>query len=482
MTIVPHSPFSRGRPGPKARPAKLKAPPSAFATLFMFLVAIAWFFSLLYAFTSASAEVWGALLLIPVLIGITIPLCQSAARFQNDPRLERLLVVALVLKLVGAVVRYGVAFDVYGGAADAKAYDKAGRILAEGFRSGHLNFGHGAINNTHFIEIVTGVVYAITGPTQLGGFFVFSWLGFLGLYMFYRAFALAVPHGDHRRYALVLFFVPSLLFWSSSIGKEAWMTLTLGAVAYGAARVFMRKPLGFVFLGLGLWGTEVVRPHMALLILGGLLPAYLLRRKPQFVQSRQSLKILGVGALIVAIVITLGGVEQKFKVTTTDAATATQVLNNTEEQTTQGGSSFTPSRVHSPIQLPMAFLTVMFRPFPNEAGTTQGVVSALEGAFLMLMTVLSVKRLRGIPKELIRTPYVVFALIYTLVFVYAFSTIGNFGILVRQRVQVYPLFFVLLALPKPVLVARKKGRRSGRTSSRTSRTTKPRPQPLSLTR
>jgi hypothetical protein len=69
---------------------------------------------------------------------------------------------------------------------------------------------------------------------------------------------------------------------------------------------------------------------------------------------------------------------------------------------------------------------------------------------------------------------VVFAVIYTLVFVYAFSTIGNFGILVRQRVQVYPLFFVLLALPKPALAVRKKGRASSRT--------KPRPQPLSLTR
>jgi hypothetical protein len=304
-------------------------------------------------------------------------------------------------------------------------------------------------------------VYTITGSSQLGGFFVFSWLGFLGLFMFYRAFVLAVPHGAHRRYALMLFFVPSLMFWSSSIGKEAWMTFTLGAVAYGAARVFMRKPFGFVFLGLGLWGTEVVRPHMALLILGGLLPAYLLRRKPQFVHSRQSLKILGVAALVVAIVFTLGGVEQRFKVTDTSASTAQDIFNNTADQTTQGGSSFTPTRVHNPIQLPIAFVTVMFRPFPNEAGTTQGVVSAFEGLLLMLFTIASFQRLRGIGKEMIKTPYVVFALIYTLVFVYAFSTIGNFGILVRQRVQVYPLFLVLLALPKPVF-ERKKPRARGR--------------------
>jgi hypothetical protein len=465
MTVVPSPPGGAARawtkPGSKSKAPKLKAPPSVLMTMFTFVVVVAWFFSLLYALTRASAEVWGALLLIPVLIGITIPLIQGAARRQHDPRLERLLMVALILKLVGAIVRYAVAFNVYGGVADAKSYDTAGRVLAAGFRAGHLTFGHGKISDTHFIEVVTGVVYTIIGPTQLGGFFVFSWLGFLGLFMFYRAFVLAVPHGEHRRYALMLFFVPSLLFWSSSIGKEAWMTFTLGAVAYGAARVFMRKPFGFVFLGLGLWGTEVVRPHMALLILGGLLPAYVLRRKPQFAHSRQSLKVLGVAALVVAIVITLGGVEQRFKVTDASATTAQDIFNNTADQTTQGGSSFTPTRVHNPIQLPAAFVTVMFRPFPNEAGTTQGVVSAFEGVFLMLLTLASLKRLRGLGKEMIKTPYVIFALIYALVFVYAFSTIGNFGILVRQRVQVYPLFFVLLALPKPVF-ERKKSRARGR--------------------
>jgi hypothetical protein len=273
-------------------------------------------------------------------------------------------------------------------------------------------------------------------------------MGFLGLYMFYRAYVLAVPNGDRHRYAKLLFFLPSLLFWSSSIGKEAWMTMTLGAVAYGAARAFTKKPFAIVFVALGLWGTEVVRPHMALLILGGLFPAYLLRRAPKGAPRKQSLKILGVAALVVAIIVVLGGVEQRFRVSSANSTTASQVFDNTEKQTDTGGSNFTAQRVHSPVQFPAAFVTVMFRPFPNEAHTTQGVVSALEGVFIMFMVLTSFDRLRGLPKELVQTPYVLFVLIYTGVFVWAFSTIANFGILVRERVQVYPLFFVLLCLPK----------------------------------
>ena len=36
---------------------------------------------------------------------------------------------------------------------------------------------------------------------------------------------------------------------------------------------------------------------------------------------------------------------------------------------------------------------------------------------------------------------------YTLMFVFAFSSVGNFGIITRQRTQVFPMVLVLLALP-----------------------------------
>ena len=75
-----------------------------------------------------------------------------------------------------------------------------------------------------------------------------------------------------------------------------------------------------------------------------------------------------------------------------------------------------------------------------------------------------------------------FALIYTLVFVYAFSTIGNFGILVRQRVQVYPLFLVLLALPKPVFERKKPGARGRGRAPRVTGAPKSRIAQPSLTR
>ena len=64
-----------------------------------------------------------------------------------------------------------------------------------------------------------------------------------------------------------------------------------------------------------------------------------------------------------------------------------------------------------------------------------------------------------------RSPYLAFCVSYVLLFVVAFSSFGNFGILTRQRVQVFPFFLVLLAVPlaakvsAPARDARLRGRR-----------------------
>jgi hypothetical protein len=58
-----------------------------------------------------------------------------------------------------------------------------------------------------------------------------------------------------------------------------------------------------------------------------------------------------------------------------------------------------------------------------------------------------ITRLMRLPKYIFQVPYVAYAASYTMMFVIAFSSIGNFGILTRQRTQVLPLMLVLLVLP-----------------------------------
>ncbi|MGH8893339.1 MAG: hypothetical protein ACRDWY_08560, partial [Actinomycetes bacterium] len=86
--------------------------------------------------THASYDVFGALVVIPVLVFANVPLLLRAARREPEKWFLRLLVCAFALKLLSAMARYAMAFAAYDGVADAGMYDDEGERLAEAYREG----------------------------------------------------------------------------------------------------------------------------------------------------------------------------------------------------------------------------------------------------------------------------------------------------------------------------------------------------------
>jgi hypothetical protein len=398
-------------------------------------------------------DTWGALVIGPALVLLTLPALARQANREADRRLFWLLLLALTLKLIGGFLRAYVASAVYGGVADASGYHGAGARLAERFRVGDFDvedLGLKGFTDTDFIRIATGALYTLIGSTRLGGFLVFSWLGFWGIFLFYRAFTLAVPEGRRGLYGRLLFFLPSMLFWPSSIGKEAWMVFALGVTAYGGAKILSRsivRGLPITLIGLGL--VSLVRPHIAGLVGVALALGYLFRRpRVELRELAPVAKVLSVA--VVALVAAVLVVKAQQFLAGSGIETGEGVghaLLEAEERTAQGGSEFTPTVVKSPIQLPLAVLTVLFRPLLFEAGNFQALVAAAEGTFLLGLAVFRFKWVLAALRSVRRQPYVAFAVAFTAMFVVAYSSIANFGILARQRVQVFPILLVLLCIP-----------------------------------
>jgi len=397
-------------------------------------------------------DVWGALVLAPILIAVTVPALARQAAREGDRTLFRLLLLALFLKLGGTAARHFVAFGLYGGVADAAGYHEWGARLAEQFWRGDFATGLPNLSSTHFIRFLTGLVYSVIGPTELGGFLFYSWLGFWGLFLFYRAFVITVPETRARTYARLLFFMPSLLFWPSSIGKEAWMMLTLGLACFGIAKLLRGEVMGGVLpTVLGLWLAAIVRPHVAGMVAVAAAVAVLVRRPSlELRQLAPAVKVVSLAAvLVVASVLVLrtdrflqgAGIETEGGVTST--------LEGVNERTSEGGSEFASSVVDRPMRAPIALVTVLYRPFVFEAHNTQALLSAVEAMVLLTITLLRWRSVAAALRTVRRVPYLAFVLAYSAMFVVGFSSIANFGILARQRVQLYPLFLVLLCLPTP---------------------------------
>lgn len=396
-------------------------------------------------------DTWAAIPVAAALLLVSAPLLRRAARFETDVRVARLLWWALGLKLVASLARHWVAFQLYDGTADANMYHRTGAEIARQLRDGYFAIELGRpVQGTGFIQLLTGWIYTATGPTSYGGFLIFAWLGFWGLYLFYRAFVRACPQGDHWRYARLGLLLPSLLFWPSSIGKEAWMCLGLGVMAYGAARLFTHAQGGLVTVAAGGLMLVMVRPHVAALLSVGIFAAFLLRRPPSGASIMAPLgKLAVILVLGVGLVVAVGQMEAFFGVDDFNRETVEITLEEVQRQTGQGGSRFVEHDTTnlSPSRFPEAFVNVMFRPFPWQAVNLQSLLAAAESMFLLILVLASWRRIVGSIRSALSTPYVLMCCVYTVLFVYGFSAFANAGILVRQRVQVLPFFLVLLCLP-----------------------------------
>jgi hypothetical protein len=402
-------------------------------------------------FAAKTYDALVATVLWPILVIISVPALSRQAAREGDRRLFWLLLIALMVKLIlGAVGQLYVIKEAYGGVADASGYYRIGWRLARHFRQGDFSTGLHPVVSTNFIRIFTGYVLAVLGSTKTGAFMFFSWLGFWGLFLFYRAFVIAVPEGRSRTYARLVFFLPSLIFWPSAIGKDAWMVLALGIAAFGCARILTGQLWrGLAIAGVGFWMGLLVRPHVAALAGVGLAAAYLMR------PSRQELRELApvvkaVSFLAVAAValILVGRSTAFLREAGIDNPTdVNSSLGEVQQITSIGGSSFVPSLFTSPQRAPLAIFTVVFRPVLPDATNFQESLAAIEGTLLALLTLARIRWIIAALRSVRRQPYVVLAIVFTGLFVVAFSSFSNFGLLIRERASLLPFFLVLLSIP-----------------------------------
>lgn len=408
-----------------------------------------------WAMTRLRYDVWGVLLAMPVIAAVMVPIIHFT--FRDQPTLARIAYVGLAAKACGTFARYWVAFDAYGGAADAQAYHDFGRIYGEKLRTGEVPpwglIPHG--QGTRFIEHLTGAVYALTGASKLSGFMWYSAIGFGGVLLCIKAATIAAPNLAIEHYALLCCFSPSLVFWPSSVGKEAWMSMSLGLLVYGAARLFATaqflRPLAWA--AAGAIGALVVRPHIAAVWLGAAVAAAVWSvvgsRTGRSTSRAVGTMVLAAGAAGLVIV---GRIALQFLSQEDDEAVSlTSQINNafdlTLRRTAGGGSEFVPPSVASPLDYPWAVLRTLTRPLPYEVTGLSTLLPALETTAVILLALFGFRRLMSLPGMLRRSPFTVLHVLVVVMGALAYTSFSNLAILVRQRSLLMPSLLFLLCLP-----------------------------------
>ncbi len=204
--------------------------------------------------TVPGSDPFVAVVVALVILFLGLRVSRRVAKVQGDQRFVKLLMFSLVLHILCAPAQIFIVDHLYNGIADYTSYVNRGAFLAENLRSGLFSFSNTRItgitgNNT--VYIISGLIQTVLGPDKLAEFVFCSGIAFFGEVCFLRAFSTTFPEVNPRRYAILLFFLPSLLFWTADISKETVMTVALGLAAWGAARVLMRAKGGYRLLFVG---------------------------------------------------------------------------------------------------------------------------------------------------------------------------------------------------------------------------------------
>ncbi len=391
-------------------------------------------------------DILPVILYLIMLSLVLIPLYKIGIKPADAAFPVSIFILAFLLKMAGGAARYWFLMDVYRGVGDAVRYHFEGMTVARHLSGLEFSFYIHAPQGTKGLIYLTGIFYALLPDSLPGIFFLFSAIAFTGSVVFYRSYRLAYPEGSPVLYRYIIFFLPSVVYWPSSLGKDAWIFFSSSLVIYGLIVLFRKSsPKGMVWTALGLVLTAAIRPHVAgfLIISAGL--AYLINTRP--VKTKELiyrfaaiLFILFAGYFVLSksteFLIGRGLEETSFE-------GVAEFYQLRRLQSFGGGSKIMIPDLFSVYGPIYALVTVMLRPFPFEAHNVQALVSSLETTFWLGIFIKQRKVFISRITSVHRDPLIAFNVVYVLIMIFALSSAGNLGIIARQRVQFLPMLWML---------------------------------------
>lgn len=347
---------------------------------------------------------------------------------QHDKRALTILWIAKVLVTLGAMLVYEWNYGL-------DAYHYFAVSLSPQFPEATSSLAAGTVAVTRFAWLHSWVM-----PDSYHAMKVtFAAIGLVAVYLMYRG-AVRFRRVEDTRILYVLGLFPSILFWSSILGKEPIHILGIGLYAYGVLSWRSTGQLRHVLLiAMGVAIAFVIRSWSAPILLFPLLVFALTGlRKPW-------MRVAGGMAALAGFLWTVSQFAATFNIETLgDIQTAAEARSQGWGGSAAAERTSAFTSVGSMLRFaPVGAFAALFRPFPGEVRNPFGVLAGLENIVLLGLLLMAIIRFR---LARFRDPALLWAsvLIVTWSFVYSFVSYYNFGAAVRFKLQILPILLLVL--------------------------------------
>ena len=294
-----------------------------------------------------------------------------------------------------------------------------------GFFSWHLNHFLPVFDSYHALKVV------------------YSFIGLMGSFIFYKAWTTYFDK-ENTNWLYLLGLFPTVLFWSSILGKDPVVFFAIGIYSLGTIRLLKTQKLKNLFLIVtGVLLASLIRSWLSFILVAPIGMAYLFAAKIAPLK-----KIIIMGSYLFGIIYFSQSFLVNFGIeSTSELLDRTNSLSNAWSI---GGSAAKTPEFQSLKDLlmfvPRGVFTALFRPLLGEVNNIFGIVAGLENTiFLFVFVVSLLKRKRNIE----RGPVFVWAVTLILIWAVIYGPISyqNMGTAVRFKLQVIPhLLLIIVSL------------------------------------
>ena len=413
-----------------------------------------------------------------VVLG-AIPLVVRRARAGTVQ--EARLLWALLATRIGAALAHILVTDYYFRGGDLILYHQTGVLIADAIRfdpgtfvpitlttflqlenDGFPFVVNGLGSSTASLHALSGLLHCLLGDSLYAVGMLVSLAAMWGSLQVYDYFKRSFDPLLHRPVFLALCLVPTAVFWTSSLLKEAIAVFGLGVVFRALSAVRAGAPVAAApWLVLGLGAAFLSKPYTLLPLSLGLAAWLVIARsaarstplllKPFYVVLAFGLAIIGVAAL--------GYFFPKYAL---DRVAETAAYQQDVGQRVVGGSTYEMGNPEERTLLgqllfaPWGLITALFRPLLFEARSAAAFVNAIETTTLTALAVRGIvlNSWRATWRRILGSPPLAYSLVFTLVLAAAVGlSTTNFGTLSRYRAPLVPFFALLVVVLSPRTVA-----------------------------
>ncbi len=321
-------------------------------------------------------------------------------------------------------------------------------------------FGTEGSSTTSIIG-VTAFVMILTASSEYATGLLMSFWAFSGQWALYATFRNHFPEKYRKRVMIATLLMPSAVFWSSGVVKEAIALAGLGWIVWGLHRwIYNRRRLvAFAWIFFGGVTVAISKSYILFPMAAGA-GIWAFWRRSMATRGSAAIATKPVylaGAAVVAVVgmLALGEVFPRYSIDSLAEETANLQYQG---ERVEGGSSYSmgnPDETSLAGQLaftPVALTAALFRPFIFEAHNPVALVNTLETTIILYLwiKILWIRGIRGAWQVIQSSPPLMFCLVFVLLFGLGVGLgTTNLGTLSRYRVPMMPLYGLILLMLYP---------------------------------